>query len=73
MSRFDCIAYDKKSCEIQKRFKKLFTDIERTADALPDGRYKSLLFTHLEYAYMCAGKAIRDEQIEGRNCLTSTI
>lgn len=63
MGRFDYIKYDEKSINVQVAIKKKFESLEETLDALPDSRAKSLALTHLEEAFMWAGKAIRDEQL----------
>ena len=65
MSRFSYTRYDSKSADRQTAFRNLFEQIEDLAEQeLPNSRWRSELFTQLEYAYMCTGKAIRDEQIE---------
>ena len=61
---FSYVRYDEQAVAKQEEFKKLFETIEEFADKnLDNGRYKSLLKTGLEEAYMWSGKAIRDEQI----------
>jgi len=63
-NRFDYVAYDAEAQIKQSDFKSLFGAVEILANKhLPDSRWKSLLMTNLEYAYMCTGKAIRDDQI----------
>lgn len=61
--RFSYVKYDSASTEIQETIKKQFEAVEHIVDALPNGRAKSLVMTHLEEAYMWTGKAIRDDQI----------
>ena len=64
-SRFDYVSYDKKSQIEQAAIKAKCQDLEACINIiLPDSRWKSLFMTHLEIAYMAAGKAIRDEQIK---------
>jgi hypothetical protein len=62
-SRFDYVQYDVQACEQQAALKATFQLLERQLDVFPESRAKSLVFTHLEEAYMWSGKAIRDEQI----------
>jgi len=62
--RFSYVKYNDRSTEVQAKFKELFEAIETFADqSLSSGRYKSLLMTALEEAYMWTGKSIRDEQM----------
>lgn len=62
--RFSYVKYNERSAANQEEFKKLFEAIEACADvSLASGRYKSLLMTALEEAYMWTGKAIRDQQM----------
>lgn len=64
MGRFDYVKYDDKAQEIQMAFKTQFERLEAQANQdLKDSRWKSLLMTKLEEAYMCVGKAVRDDQI----------
>lgn len=66
--RFDYVAYDDKSKQIQSFLKEEFGYLEKGIEqTLKDSRYKSLAITKLEEAYMYIGKAIRDEQIERNN------
>lgn len=67
MSRFDYVKYDEKAVIVQAKFKAMFETLESMSNKdLPDGRWHSLFLTHLEYAYMSVGKAIRDDQINRR-------
>jgi hypothetical protein len=64
-NRFDYAKYDADSIALQNLFKGHFQDLETLINCeLPDSRWKSLLLTELEFAYMCVGKAIRDIQVE---------
>lgn len=64
-NRFDYVAYDTEAKNLQAFFKEQFQYLEKGVDQnLKDSRYKSLVMTKLEEAYMHIGKAIRDEQIE---------
>lgn len=70
-NRFDYVKYDETSEGKQIGFKELFKGLEQMVELhLPKGRPQSLVFTHLEEAYMWVGKAIRDEQV-GRNFATA--
>lgn len=62
--RFSYVKYDAQSVAAQETLKGQFEVLETLVDALPNGRAKSLVMTHLEEAYMWTGKAIRDAQIE---------
>jgi hypothetical protein len=62
-NRFDYVAYDNLSKEIQGDFKQDFMGLERRIENLIDGRSRELAVTALEEAYMWVGKAIRDDQI----------
>ncbi len=65
MSRFDYIKYDEQTQKIQSLIKGKFQEAENLGIVyLKDSRWRSLFLTHLEIAYMAAGKALRDEQIE---------
>lgn len=61
--RFSYVRYDGIATERQETIKEAFEHVEQLAETLTDGRAKSLLFTHLEIAYMWAGKSLRDDQI----------
>jgi hypothetical protein len=62
--RFSYVRYDSDRASKSEQFKAKCEELETLAEKhLPKGRWKSLLFTNLEYAFMCAGKALRDEQI----------
>jgi hypothetical protein len=72
LGRFDYVAYDAKSIEIQKKAKELVTALETFtfniggpgAPASTDvARARALAITNLEQVYMWIGKAIRDDQI----------
>jgi len=64
-SRFDYVAYDKAATEAQAEIKSKCQELEASVEGLlKPSRWKSLFMTNLEIAYMAAGKAIRDEQIE---------
>jgi hypothetical protein len=63
MARFDYVKYDAQSTAAQETLKAHFEAVEALVQALPDGRAKSLVLTHLEEAYMWTGKAIRDAQV----------
>ena len=63
MSRFDYVKYDEEAMQQQANFKVAFENIEHMACSLDASRWRSELMTQLEYAYMCAGKMIRDDQI----------
>jgi hypothetical protein len=63
--RFSYVKYDEHSAANQAVFKKKFEELEDFAlQVLSKGRWRSELMTQLEYAYMCTGKALRDDQIE---------
>lgn len=63
-TRFSFVKYDAHSITTHENLKKRFEDIEDVlAAGLPASRERSLCITHLEEAFMWAGKAIRDEQI----------
>lgn len=65
MSRFDYVKYDEETTKAQLDFKAQFCALEAFGDQhLPHSRWKSLFLTHLEYAYMAVGKALRDDQIK---------
>lgn len=65
LGRFDYVAYDDKSKQLQSFFKTEFSYVEKSIEQnFKDSRYKSLAITKLEEAYMYIGKAIRDEQFE---------
>jgi hypothetical protein len=64
MSRFDYVKYDEEAMVSQANFKADFEDLELMIKQFPPSRWKSELLTQLEYAYMCAGKMIRDDQID---------
>lgn len=62
--RFSYVKYTESSAEKQQILKQKFEEVEKwVEETLHDGRWKSLCLTNLEYAYMCTGKAIRDQQI----------
>lgn len=62
--RFDYVAYDDRSQEIQAGLKELFKDVEEVLElAIKSPRAKALVMTKLEETYMWVGKAIRDDQI----------
>jgi hypothetical protein len=64
-SRFDYIRYDETAQRKQAALKLLFQQVESFAESeLPPSRERSLLITELEVAYMWAGKAIRDDQVQ---------
>lgn len=62
--RFSYIKYDDQSMAAQQKLKGMFEAVEAEVEKLSEGRAKALVMTHLEIAYMWAGKAIRDEQIK---------
>lgn len=63
--RFSYIKYDQKSINLQQELKNQFEKMEAYINSfLPNSRPKTLMMTSLEEAYMWAGKAIRDAQIE---------
>ena len=64
MSRFDYVAYDELSKELQAKAKDMFTLLADAIQELGPNRPTSLALTALEEAYMWVGKAIRDNQIE---------
>lgn len=64
-SRFDYVQYDAEAAKKQQKIKDAFKLVEAEVIlSLRDCRATSLALTRLEEAYMWAGKAIRDEQIE---------
>lgn len=66
-TRFDYVKYDAVASATQTGIKTMFQSLEEYAEEfLPNGRAKALVMTKLEEAYMWAGKAIRDQQIETR-------
>jgi len=66
-SRFDYVQYDEIASQTQANFKIAFQHIEMMAMRIPASRWKSELMTQLEYAYMCTGKMLRDDQIDRNN------
>lgn len=70
MNRFDYVAYDEQANALAGEFKGAFVDLEAKIEshfASPKSagvaRYKAMLLSKLEEAYMFVGKAIRDDQI----------
>lgn len=61
--RFDFIKYDEKAVVDQNFLKKQFEALAAAVSHHKTGRAQSLVFTHLEEAFMWVGKMIRDEQI----------
>lgn len=68
-NRLDYVKYDEDSAELQEAFKKAFSSLIGSLEALPPGRAQALAITKLEEAYMWIGKLIRDEQLK-RNANT---
>lgn len=63
-NRFDYVKYDDYATRIQGDFKNAFIGIEGlVASALGSERWREACLMKLEEAYMCVGKAIRDDQI----------
>lgn len=61
--RFSYIKYDEAAMQTQQAFKAEFEKLEARVNGLANGRAKSLVYTHLEEAYMWVGKSIRDDQV----------
>ncbi len=70
--RFDYVKYDLEAEKSMANFKAECMNLEKSIDALKEGRAKSLALTHLEITYMWIGKALRDECIE-RNPQTEDV
>ncbi len=62
-SDFDYVAYDAEAQTAQLLFKTAFIGLAGLADGLKSARWKEQFRLNCEYAYMCVGKAIRDDQI----------
>lgn len=64
-SRFDYIRYNEVTEKSQAEIKKIFREAETSGQIhLDKGPWRDRYMEHLEYAYMCAGKALRDQQIK---------
>jgi len=64
-SRFDYVQYDSQSVELQTVLKYKFIELERLGRTyFKEGPWLSKFVDHLEYAYMAAGKELRDMQIK---------
>lgn len=69
-NRFDYVAYDLEAQAASNSFKKSFMELDDQVEAVfatprsaGVARYKAMLITKLEEAYMMVGKAVRDDQI----------
>lgn len=63
-NRFDYVKYDTTATVQQAAFKEQFQTLEDLAEGLGSERWREAFLMKLEEAYMCVGKAIRDDQIE---------
>lgn len=72
MSRFDYVAYDGPSRELQSWARHKVTELEKLIEsisALSSARSRALALTKLEECYMWIGKAIREDQLSRNGVL----
>jgi hypothetical protein len=62
-NRFDYVKYDQTATVQQAAFKELFLTLEDLGKGLGSERWREAFDMKCEEAYMCVGKAIRDDQI----------
>ncbi len=60
---FDYVAYDKQAQSDQTAFKDVFITLSTMASLIKSDRWREEFRMNCEYAYMCVGKGIRDDQI----------
>lgn len=63
MSRFDYVQYDETAMNAQAEVKSCAQWMEGLLNKLESDRWREAALMKLEEVYMCAGKAIRDQQI----------